>query len=106
MMEDNRQTYYITVGSGEITQSATAARWDFKITATSNEIQQLRSYFKQNYSTDGRSFWRAHIPFLEYHNDKENDEFDEVMLKAYELIYRLGDNETRSHIESMGILND
>lgn len=104
-MEENRQTYYITVASGEITQSATGAPWDFKITATSNEIQELRSYFKQNYSADAKSFWRSHIPYLEYHNDKENDEFDESMLKVYEMIYRLGDEETRSHIESMGVLN-
>ncbi len=105
-MEENKKTYYITVGTGEITQIATAAPWDFKIRATSNEIKELRTYFKQNYSTDWQSFWRSHIPYLEYHNDKENDEFDEIMLKAYELIYRLGDHETRNHIEGMGILND
>lgn len=105
-MEENRKTYYITVASGEITQSANAAPWDFKITATSNEIQELRSYFKQNYLTDWQSFWRSHIPYLEYHNDKENDEFDEIMLKVYEMIYRLGDEETRSHIKGMGVISD
>ena len=105
-MEENRQTYYITVASGEITQSATGAPWDFKITATRNEIQELRSYFKQNYSSDWQSFWRSHLPYVEYHNDKENDKFDEILLKVYEMIYRLGDEETRGHIESMGVIND
>ena len=103
-MEENRQTYYITIASGEITQSVYDTPWDFKITATSKEIQELRSYFKQNYLTDWRSFWRSHIPFVEYHHDKENDEFDNIMLRAYRLIYQLGDQEAQRHIEDMGIL--
>ncbi|MFO1444258.1 hydrolase [Bacillus sp. Bva_UNVM-123] len=101
-MTENKNTYYITVGTGEISQSATASRWDYKITATNEEINELRSYFKQNYSTEWQSFVRAHIPFLEYHNDKENDEYDETMSKVYELLYKLGDDETRKHIEDMG----
>lgn len=101
-MTENKNTYYITVGTGEISQSATASRWDYKITATNEEINELRSYFKQNYSTEWQSFVRAHIPFLEYHNDKENDEYDEIMSKVYELLYKLGDDETRKHIEDMG----
>jgi len=105
-MKENKNTYYITVGTGEISQSAADSRWDFKIAATDDEIKDLRSYFKQSYSADAKSFWRTHLPFLEYHNDKENDEYDEALSKIYGMIYQLGDDETRNHIESMGVLQE
>lgn len=105
-MKENKNTYYITLGTGEISQSATDSRWDFRITATDAEIHELRSYFTQSYSADAKSFWRTHLPFLEYHNDKVNDDYDAFLLKAYGMIYQLGDDEARNHIESMGVLRE
>ena len=101
-----KKTYYIKVNSGEITQSATDSAWDFKIEATDEEIISLREYFDHNYSTEWKNFFRAHIPFVEYHNDKDNDAYDETIRKVYGMIYQLGDEEAKSHIESMGILDE
>lgn len=105
-MEENKKPYFITVATGEISQSATDSPWNFKIEATDDDIIALREYFSQNYSTEWQSFFRAHIPFIEYHNDKVNDAYDETIKKVYRMIYQLGDNEARSHIESMGILEE
>lgn len=105
-MEENKKPYFITIATGEISQSATDSPWNFKINATDAEIYALREYFSQNYSTEWQSFFRAHIPFIEYHNDKVNDEYDETIKKVYRMIYQLGDNEARSHIENMGILEE
>ncbi|MFE8698164.1 hydrolase [Cytobacillus sp. FJAT-53684] len=105
-MEGHKKAYYITVAQGEITQSATDSPWDFKIEATDAEILALREYFNQNYGTEWAGFWRAHVPFVEYHHDKANDQYDETIKKVYGMIYQLGDEEARNHIESMGILKD
>jgi hypothetical protein len=104
-MEEQKKTYYVAVAHGEITKSATDSPWDFKIEATDDEIIALREYFTTNHNADWSSFWRAHVPYLEYHHDKVNDVYDDSMKKAYGMIYQLGDEEARKHIESMGILD-
>lgn len=104
-LNETKKTYYIKVNTGEITQTPTASAWDFKIEATDEEIIELREYFNQNYDNEWAGFFRAHVPFLEYHNDKQNDAYDATIKKVYGIIYQLGDQEAKSHIESMGVLD-
>ncbi|WP_438824007.1 hydrolase [Bacillus sp. JJ1773] len=105
-MDEMKKTYYIKVNTGEITKSVTDSAWDFKIEATDEEIISLREFFDNNYSMEWKNFYRAHIPFMEYHNDKENDAYDDTLRKVYGMIYQLGDEEAKSHIASMGILDE
>lgn len=103
-MSDTKQTYYVTVANGEISQLSTEAPWDYKIEATEDEITSLREYFDQVYSSDWQGFFRAHVPYLEYHYDRQNDAIDQTNYKIYEMIYQLGDEEAKNHIRSQGIL--
>lgn len=103
-MEDQKKTYYIDIASGEISQSETASSWNFKIKANDDEITKLREEFAYNYSEGIQNFLRAHVPYVEYHNDTNNDHQDKSLIRAYQMIYELGDDEARNHIESMGIL--
>ncbi|WHX99687.1 hydrolase [Neobacillus sp. DY30] len=103
-MDEQKKTYYIDVGHGQISQSATASAWNFKIQANDEEITQLRELFDQNYSTEWQNFFRAHVPYVQYHYDRENDAYDDTIEKVYGMIYKLGDEEARSHIETMNIL--
>lgn len=105
-MEQQKKTYYITIASGEISQLATASPWDYKIEATDEEVIELREYFDQNYSTDWQGFFRAHVPYLEYHHDPSNDAIDVTTQKIYKMIYELGDNEAKEHIKSQGIITN
>ncbi|WP_181537642.1 hydrolase [[Anoxybacillus] calidus] len=103
---EQKKTYYVSIAHGEISQVKTASPWDFKIEATDEEIIQLREYFDQNYATDIQNFFRAHVPYIQYHYDRENDAYDETMKKIYQLIYRLGDEEAKAHIRSLGFVNE
>lgn len=103
-MEQPKKTYYVDISSGEISQSSSASSWNFKIEANDEEITQLREEFTYNYDMGVRNFIRAHIPFDEYHNDKENHAQDNSLIRIYEMLHQLGDQETKNHIESMGIL--
>ncbi|SFB18343.1 MULTISPECIES: hydrolase [unclassified Bacillus (in: firmicutes)] len=105
-MSEKKKTYYINIGSGEIMQSATSSTWNFKIEANDEEIIQLREYFDQNYSTEWQNFFRAHVPYVQYHYDRENDAYDETLKKVYGMIYDLGDEEAKQHISSIGILSE
>lgn len=103
-MITNKKTYYIDIGSGSISQSRSSSPWSYKIEANDEEIILLREYFDQNYSTEWKNFFRAHVPYLQYHYDRENDDYDETMVKIYKLIYELGDIEAKQHIVTMGLL--
>ena len=103
-MAEQKKTYYINVGSGEISQSPTASTWNYKIEATNEEITELRDLFNQNYSTEWKNFFRAHTPYVQYHYDRENDDYDKTEEKIFSMLYQLGDQEVKNHIESMNIL--
>ncbi|ADU95333.1 hypothetical protein [Geobacillus sp. Y412MC52] len=106
MADEQKKTYYVSMAHGEISQLKTASPWDFQIEATDEEITQLREYFDQNYSTDWQAFWRTHVPYIQYHYDRENDAYDRTIVDIYKMIYELGNDEAKAHIRSMGILPD
>lgn len=105
-MTGQKKHYYIDVGSGEISLSSTSSTWSFKIYASDDEITELRQLFDQNYRTEWQSFFRAHVPYVQYHYDRENDAYDQTIAKVYGMIYKLGDEKAKKHIKSMDILPD
>ncbi|WP_075982673.1 hydrolase [Bacillus massilinigeriensis] len=104
-MSNQKKTYYIEVGSGQISQSSSDSPWNFKIEATDDEIIALRELFDQNYSTEWQNFFRAHVPYVQYHYDRENDSYDRNLIDIYQMIYKLGDEPAKQHIQGMGILD-
>ncbi|GIN42397.1 hydrolase [Heyndrickxia oleronia] len=105
-MDQPKNTYYINIGSGEISRSSTDSPWNFKIEATDDEITKLRQIFDANYDIEIANFFRSHVPALEYHHDKSNDDYDKHMIEVYQMIYDLGDETARQHIDQIGILKD
>ena len=103
-MPEGKKTYYINISEGHISRDSTASPWNFKIEANDEEITSLREIFDQSHSTGWQNFMRAHVPYVQYHYDRENDALDRQLIQTYEMIYKLGDEEARNHIESMGIL--
>ncbi|OZM57337.1 hydrolase [Lottiidibacillus patelloidae] len=100
-----RKTFYITVGSGEIHEDQGASSYEFEIQATEEEAEQLSELFETANSASHHSFWRAHTPYIQYHHDVENDEYDNSLKAIYKKIYELGNNEAKKHIETMGMLD-
>lgn len=103
-MEENKKSYYINIQTHEIVIDPYQTEWDFKIEATDRQIAEIRHLFDENYETDWESYARAHVPFLEYHHDPQNKEYDLRLMIIYAILYQLGDAKTREHIEEMGIL--
>jgi hypothetical protein len=99
-----KKKYYITVGTQEISQIKPESPYEFEIEATDEEVRQLREIFDEAYAADFMSFFRAHVPYVQYHEDKPNDIYDNDLLQAYRLIHEFGTSETKEHIESMNIL--
>ncbi|MCP3028305.1 hydrolase [Halobacillus sp. A5] len=101
-----KQPYYVNIGTREISINHDANNDDFVIYADEGDLLLLREMFDEMYNSDTRAFFRAHVPFDPYHRDQANDEFDEGMKSAFRKIHELGDEQTKSHIASMGVLED
>lgn len=101
-----KKKYYISIASSEISQIPYGNNNDFVIYATAEEVRLLRSKMDNMHEADMNSFWRAHIPIKPYDEDNPNDEYDSELMEAFELVYELGDEETKSNLHQMGILGD
>ncbi|WP_108671691.1 hydrolase [Peribacillus acanthi] len=99
-----KNIYYVDIKSGEILKQPIQEGGHFTVYATDEEFAKLKALFEQNYSAELKTFVRAQTPFKEYHKDKEDKQYDEIMINIYRYLYVLGDKETKSHIESMGII--
>jgi hypothetical protein len=101
-----KKTYYVAVSPGEILQPqhSETGNFEFEIRATEEELDQLQEWFEELQEADDDTAARAHIPFREYHNDKENDAADYYLAQVYRKLHELGTPETKAHIQSMNIL--
>ncbi|MEH7418419.1 hydrolase [Neobacillus drentensis] len=104
-MEESKQSYYLNIQSHEIFSEPDGVEWDFKIEATSSQLAVLERLFDQTDETDWESYFRAHIPYLEYHHQPQNKEYDRRLYLIYSFLYYLGDEKTRQHVADMGIIN-
>ncbi|HLR62718.1 MAG TPA: hydrolase [Lentibacillus sp.] len=101
-----KNKYYVNLGSQEISRIKYDNNDEFIIYATDDEIRILRGKLDGMHDSDMRAFFRAHVPIMPYHNDKPNDDYDAGVTEAFQMIYDLGDKETKQHIEDIGILTD
>lgn len=101
-----KQSYYVTVGTGEVMNEPTLSEWEFEILALPEEIIQLKTLFEEIDQEAWTGFWRAHVPIVSYHHDATNDRYDDHLQHIYQWIYDHGTDETRQHIASMHILSD
>lgn len=101
-----KKKYYVSVQSHEISQNLSGNNNDFVIHATDDEVRLLRAKFDNMRDAEWGTFWRAHVPIVQYHNDKSNDDYDSEITQVFQMLYDLGDEQTKSHIDSMGVLGD
>jgi hypothetical protein len=100
-----RKTYYVSVHAGEVLPVEDASPFEFEITATPDEVEELQILFDKMFSEDLETFVNAHIPFKSDEIKHDHQEYDETMVDVYKMIYTLGTPETKKHISEMGIIN-
>lgn len=103
---EEKKTFYINLGTREISQIHEGNNDVFTIEATEEEMMRLREVLTEEFNSDERSFWRAHIPYRHYSEDPDNDEYDYSLRKAYQMIHDLGDKQTKAFIEEIGMYQD
>lgn len=95
-----KQTYYVSVGSGEIHSDPNVSSYQYKIEADESEIRRLADLFDRANDASSSSFFRVMQT-----ESKKNQDYDDVLSSIYQTIHDLGDDATREHIVSMDILH-
>ncbi|RSD29324.1 hydrolase [Mesobacillus subterraneus] len=104
-MEEQKQTYYFNIESGEVLDRPAEQEGHFTLLATGEEIKDLREYLTENYKADWATFENSHLrPFTD--PDREHAEYDFAMKEIYAMVYKLGDAEARNHVKTMGIFTE
>ena len=101
-MIQDKKTYYVDI-TAESILTVPVETPSFVIHATDHEVHILQSVFDDKDRADLETYVQAHIPF---DNETENDEYDKAQKVLYSIIYHLGDEVARRHIDEMGILTD
>lgn len=99
-----RKKYYVNIGEGEISQMKFHNNAEYTIYATSDEVRLLRAKFDNMHNASVDSYWRSHVPIVPYHNDSANDKYDENLINVFQMLYDLGDDTAKKHIDEIGIL--
>ncbi|CAI6045014.1 hydrolase [Cohnella sp. JJ-181] len=98
-----KSTYYVSVQARTINTQRGDAAYEFEIEAGDEELVQLRELFDSMDEFDQAGYWRAHLPYLEYHNDAENDGYDYYLKEVYNRLSEWGTEETKRHIATMDV---
>ncbi|WP_018934089.1 hypothetical protein [Gracilibacillus lacisalsi] len=98
-----KKTYYVNIASQEISQIPYGNNAEYTIQATDEEVFLLREKFNEIHEDDIGTFVRAHIPFVQYHQDPENDDYDTDLQNVMQMIYQLATPETKQAMDESGI---
>jgi len=107
-----KQTYYVTVdiGShvGQIRDqlSLNDPNYDFEIEATEDEIHQLEELFERTQEDDFKTFIVAHLPYQTKERAKMSRREDNRIRQIYQMIYRLGTEETKKRMREAGMVQE
>lgn len=100
----DKKRYYISVETGEILEDPTVSTYQFIIEANEAEIHRLEELFDSTHEKEINTFVRAMAPAIAYHDDPQNHDYDQSLMQIYRMIHQLGTEETKKHIETMGVL--
>lgn len=101
-----KKKYFVNVGTHEISQIEFGNNVDFIVYATDDDVRLLRAKMDNMHEAGIGTFFRAHVPIMSYHKDKSNENYDQGITEAFQMIHELGDEQTKKHIESMDVLGD
>lgn len=75
--------------------------WEFEVNVTREFVPIFHRLFEQVSELEMRNFWRAHLPYIPYHYDRDNHEIDLRTQKVYAIIHEFSDEETKQFIERL-----
>jgi hypothetical protein len=101
---DERKTYYVAVGAGSILEDREAAAFEFEIRANEEELNKLQEMFEELSSADEAAAFRFPVPPVTASEQERTATYDHQIHDIYKLLFELGTEETKRHIESTNMV--
>jgi hypothetical protein len=99
-----RKPYYVAVGAGQILEDPTVAPYELEISANEEELNRLQELFEELGSWDeAQTFHFSKNPFGSASVERINLGYDHLLGRVYKLLYELGSEQTKAHIETMNL---
>ena len=100
-----KQKFYVNI-QHQVISEVRYSDHDFIVHATTEEAQNLRSLLDSIYQAEIGTFWRSHVPFVPYHRDRSNEQYDRSLTDLFQMIYQLGDEQAKNYVLESGVLSD
>ena len=98
----DRRRYYVSVHSKSIMENQGDGAYEFEVEATPEELDELRDLFADLEIDENKTAFRGALqPAKPYHLDGENDAYDDDLNEIYNLLLRIGTEETVRHLNGM-----
>ncbi|GBF77346.1 hypothetical protein PA598K_05890 [Paenibacillus sp. 598K] len=105
MIVNDKQRYYVSVSGGAIETEPSKSE-QLTIEATAEELAELQAILEQGQREDETTALRTPIPYKSADHDEAQNQFTEQLIDVYRAVYRVGTQETRTHIRGMNILEE
>ena len=105
MIANEKKVYYVSV-SGNSIETEPSKGEQLTIEANEEELAELQAVLDQGQSNDETTALRTPIPYKSADHDEAQNEFTDQLLEVYRAIYRVGTEETQTHIRGMNILEE
>ena len=92
---------YVSVTDQRVYNYPDDSPWEFKIEVQREFVPIFHRLFEQVNEIEFQNFLRAHLPYVPYHADRDNDKIDIRTQKIYALIHEFSDQQTKAFIEEL-----
>lgn len=101
MISIDTTTIYLSVANQSYSYEPLGLPCEFKLNLEDQQVKIFENLFLQLDSLEFHNIVRAHLPYIQYHLDEENDEIDARLKKIYALIHEFGDSQTKEFVEQL-----
>lgn len=92
---------YVSLTDQRVYTYPNDSQWEYEVSITPDYIPIFHRLFEQVNELELRNFFRAHLPYIPYHYDKNNHDIDLRTIKVYALIHEFSDHKTKKFIEAL-----
>lgn len=97
----SKHKMYVSIVNQKVYSHPDDSLWEYEVEVPQQYVKVFNGLFDQTAELEWRNFLRAHLPYIPYHNDRDNHEIDLRTQKVYALIHEFTDTKSKRFIEEL-----